>query len=105
MEQHLDGDVLSKDFCIYFYCLIFLVEKKVCFIPEAGDRGGTDTLVFKGWFSPLTNQWARAFIGRGSGLHAETARSALTVFLKLVIGGLINFILNVLSTANLQFQG
>ena len=54
MEQQLDGDVLSKDFCIYLYFLIFLVEKKVCFIPEAGNRGGTDTLVFKGWFSPLT---------------------------------------------------
>ena len=78
------------------------MEKKVCFIPEAGNRGGTDTLVFKGWFS--NNQWSRAFIGRGRGLHAETEQSALTVILKLVIGGLINFILNVLSTAHLQFQ-
>ena len=50
---------------------------------------------------PDNNQWSRAFIGRGRGLHAETAPSALTVILKLVIGGLINFIL---STAHLQFQ-
>ena len=51
------------------------------------------------------NQWARAFIDRGRGLHAETAQSALTVILKLVIGGLTTIILIVLSTASLQFQG
>ena len=53
---------------------------------------------------PANNQWSRAFIGRGRGLQAETAQSALTVILKLVIGGLINFILNVLGTVHLQFQ-
>ena len=31
------------------------------------------------------NQWARAFIDRGRGLHTETAQSALTVTLKLVL--------------------
>ena len=31
------------------------------------------------------NQWARAFIGRGRWLYAETAQSALTVILKLVM--------------------
>ena len=38
-------------------------------------------------------------------MHAETAQSALTVVLKLVIGGLTSIILIVLSTVNLQFQG
>ena len=54
---------------------------------------------------PTDNQWARAFIDAGRGLHAETAQSALTVILTLVIGGLIGNILIVLSTVNLQFQG
>ena len=53
---------------------------------------------------PANNQWARAFVGRERGLHAETTQSALTVILKLVISGLISFILNILSTVNLQFQ-
>ena len=51
------------------------------------------------------NQWAGAFIGQGRGLHAEKVQLTLTVILKLVIGGLINVILIVLSTLDLQFQG
>ena len=50
---------------------------------------------------PPDNQGARAFIGGGEG----TARSALTVILKLVIGGLTSVILTVLGTVSLQFQG
>ena len=50
------------------------------------------------------NQGARAFIDGGRGLRAETAQSALTVILKLVIDGLTNVILVVLSTVTLQFQ-
>ena len=34
---------------------------------------------------PADSQWARAFIDRGRGPRAETARSALTVVLKLVM--------------------
>ena len=49
---------------------------------------------------PTDNQWAR-----GKGLHAETAQSALTVILKLVIGGLTSDTLIVLRAVNLQFQG
>ena len=64
----------------------------------AGVGGG---LLFKGQLSLTDNQWARAFIGWGRGLHAETAQSAL----KLVIGGLTSIILIVLSTLKLQFQG
>ena len=51
------------------------------------------------------NPGIRAFIGEGRGLHAETAQSALTVILKLVIDGLTSVILVVISTVNLQFQG
>ena len=46
-----------------------------------------------------------SFYRQREGLHAETAQSALTVILKLVISGLISIILTVLSTVNLQFQG
>ena len=58
-----------------------------------GERGGDDCP--KADF-PNDNQWARAFIGWGKGLHAETAQSALTVILKLVISGLTSIILIVL---------
>ena len=34
---------------------------------------------------PPDNQWERAFIGGGKGLHAEIAQSALTVILKLAM--------------------
>ena len=44
-------------------------------------------------------------IGRGRGLHAETAWSALTVILKLVIVSLSSIILIVLRTVSLQLQG
>ena len=50
------------------------------------------------------NQWERTFIDRGRELYAETAQSALTVILKLIIGGLTNVILIALSAINLQFQ-
>ena len=46
-----------------------------------------------------------AFIDGGRGLRAETAQSALTVILKLVISGLTSVILIVLTAVNLQFQG
>ena len=54
---------------------------------------------------PGDNQWARAFINKGRRLHAETAQSALTIILKLVISVLSSVFLIVLSTVNLQFQG
>ena len=80
------------------------MEKKVCFILDAGNCGGGRTPVQR-LTPPTDNQWARAFIGGGRGLHAETAQSALMVILKLVIGGLTSVILIVLGTVNLQFQG
>ena len=55
--------------------------------------------------SSLDNEWTRTFIDRGRGLRVETAESALTVILKLVIGGLTSVVLIVLSTVTLQFQG
>ena len=55
---------------------------------------------------PPTDNGGKSFYSWGWGsLHAETAQSALTVILKLVIGGLISVILIVLGTVNLQFQG
>ena len=66
--------------------------KLVCFILDAGNcaEGG---LLSKGRLPPTDNQWVRAFIGEGRGLHSETAQSALTVILKLVIRGLTSVIL------------
>ena len=54
---------------------------------------------------PMDSQWVRAFTDRGRGLHAGTVQSALTIILKLAIGGLISVTLIVLGTVNLQFQG
>ena len=53
---------------------------------------------------PTDNQWERAFINGRRGLHAETAQSALTVILKLVIDGLISVFLIIITTVTLQFQ-
>lgn len=53
---------------------------------------------------PFKGEFPRC-IGRGKGLHAETAQLAQTVILKLSCGGLISVILIVLSTTGLQFQG
>ena len=60
------------------------MERKVCFILDAGNCGGGWTPVQRPT-PPADNQWARAFIDGGRGLHAETAQSALTVILKLVM--------------------
>ena len=68
-----------------------------------GDRGGC-TSVQRPILYP-DNKGAKAFIGSGRGLHAETVQSALTVIFKSVIGDLTNVILIVLSTISLQFQG
>ena len=67
-----------------------------------GEEGG---LLSKGQLPPADNQGARTFTDRGRGLHVETAQSALTIILKLVIGGVISIILIVLSIVSLQFQG
>ena len=67
------------------------MERKVCFISEAGNWGmgvGEGRLKSKGQFPlphPANNQWARAFIGGGRGPNVETAQSALTVILELVM--------------------
>ena len=59
-----------------------LVKRKVCLIFYASNRGGCEG---GGHLSLTGNQWARAFIDRGRGLHSESAQSALTVILKLVM--------------------
>ena len=53
---------------------------------------------------PLIVSGKKTFIDRGRGLHAVTVQSALTVILKLLIGGLNRVILIVLGTLNLQFH-
>ena len=84
-----------------------MLERKVCFILDAGNLGRVrvgDSCP-KADSPPTDNQWARGFRDGGRGLHAETAQSAVTVVLLLVIGGLTSVILIVLSTVSLQFQG
>ena len=63
------------------------VERKVCFIFNAGNQGGNEGggHLSKDILTLTDNQWARAFIGRGRGLHSESAQSALTVILTLVM--------------------
>ena len=61
-----------------------LVERKVCFISKAGKWWGGQTPV-QSQLPPTDNQGARAFISGQRGLHIETAQSALTVVLKLVL--------------------
>ena len=72
---------------------------------QLGVGGGRVDSCLKADSCTAHNQGARAFIDGGRGLHAETAQSALTVILKLVIGALTSVILVVLSTVSLQFQG
>ena len=85
------------------------MQRTVCLVLVAGTRvaGGGDTCpkADSPTSPPQTVGGARAFTGRGRGLRVETAQSALTVILKLVIGGLTSIILIVLSTVSLQFQG
>ena len=60
---------------------------KVCFILDAGNWSGGGQTPIQRWTlslapaTPNDNQWTRAFIDRGRGLHLETV---LTVILKLV---------------------
>ena len=58
---------------------------------------------------PAGQELLETEVGRGGGggreLHAETAQSALTAIVQLVIGGLSSGILVVLSTVNLSAQG
>ena len=86
-----------------------MIEREVCFLLDAShwDWGGGVWVLVQRLNSPRPpdNQWARVFMDRGRGLHAERAHSALTVLLKLVISGLIANLLIVLNTINLQFQG
>ena len=81
-----------------------LVKRKVCSMLDTGNQGGEGVgqmPVQRPHPPPIDNQWEGAFIGRGRGLHAEIAQSALKVILKLIISGLISVILIVLSTVNL----
>ena len=74
------------------------MERKVCFMLDASSQWGRWTPVPRPFPHPPDTQWARASVGRGRGLRADRAQSALTVILKLVIGGLTSIILIVLST-------
>ena len=80
-----------------------LVERKVCFISDAGNwgQGRVDICPKADSRLPPVTSGARGFIDRRRGLHAGTEQSALTVIFKLVTGGLTCIILVVLGTVNL----
>ena len=61
-----------------------LMERKVCFLlcQQPEEKANSCPKANSLPTSPTYIQQARAFIGRGRGLHAETAQSALTVILK-----------------------
>ena len=65
---------------------------------------GEGRCLSKGWL-PLPWQSVDKSFYRQRGLCVETVQSALTVILKLVIGGLTSVILIVLGRINLQFHG
>ena len=86
-----------------------LVEKKVCFISDAGNWGGRrwQTSVQR----PAPQPWQtrgecfyRQSCGVGGWLHTETTQSSTTVIFKLIISGLTSIIFVVLDTVYLQFQ-
>ena len=68
------------------------MDVKVCRmnVPGMGVQRGES---FPNTSSLLGQSGARAFIDRGKGLCVETAQSALTVVLKLVISGLTTIML------------
>ena len=84
-----------------------LVERNIYFILDASMwwAGGGWAPVQRLTASSLDNEWTRPFTDRGRGLCVETAESAMTVILKLVIGGLTSVILIVLIIVTVQFQG
>ena len=79
------------------------MERKVCFILDAGSQWGRWTPVQRQFPRPPDSKWARASIGGGGGgvLRVDGAQSALTVILKLGVGGLTSLILIVLSPVSL----
>ena len=60
-----------------------LVERKVCFILETGSQGEQVLLVVQR-LTPLTESWwARAFIDRGRGLHADNSTVSSDSYLEI----------------------
>ena len=79
------------------------MERKVCFILDAGNLWGRAYTGPKANSPPHPQLVGKSFYRLREGLHAETAQSALTVILKLV-SGLTSVILIVLNTVSLQLQ-
>ena len=85
-----------------------LVERKVCFISDAGNWGWG---VEGGWWTsvqrltpPAGKQWVRAFIDRvGIGVTCRNSTVPSNSHLQLVIRGLISTMLVALGTVNLLF--
>lgn len=91
-----------------------LVERKVCFVSDAGRSGG-------GWWTPVQrptdrsptltlsgNQWGQSFSRQkceGAALCRNSPGSWLRVTFRSVISGLTNIILIVFGTVNLQVEG
>ena len=83
-----------------YSCLENPMDRGLCRLQSMGSQRVTHLATkqqmevrgeWEGWTSvqrltpPTDNQWARTFIDRGRGLHAETAPSALTVSSRLVM--------------------
>ena len=93
-----------------------LVKSEVCFVLDAGSGegwGAADAYLkpnsshppLTGALTPLTPDSQKTGLSQTEGGgYMERQQSALTVILKLVIGGLAKVILIVLGTVNLHFQ-
>ena len=79
------------------------MEKKVCFILNAGNWGREEEggLLSKGQLCHELSNHGGEFYRQKEGLHADTAWSALGVILKLVFGGLTGIVSIVFFLINL----
>ena len=81
-------------------------ERKACCVSDAGLAAlGEVASSYPSCPTLHNNPGSAAFAGRGRGLQAEKAPSALTGVFRVVIGGLTSVVLIVLGTVGLQFQG
>ena len=82
-----------------------LVERKACYMLDAGNWGGGWTHVQRLTPSPSGQSVDKSFYRQRQRITCRNRQSALTVILNWSCGGLTSTILTVLSTINPQFQG
>ena len=77
------------------------MERKACFILDAGNLVRQGNVGPKADSPNLTTSGQELFGSGRRGLHVETTQSMVMIILESVISGLTSFFLIILSTANL----